>query len=97
MTPFELTFKDAWTILPAWNAMAPVMQPENFYTDRKEGKTTFEGTHEAVLENYLKLVPYAQKDYMGTSYAVSYTHLCLLVIAIMIQRKCRCVIPLAMV
>ncbi|AWY99211.1 ABC transporter substrate-binding protein [Blautia argi] len=68
VTPFELTFKDAWTILPAWNAMAPVMQPENFYTDRKEGKTTFEGTHEAVLENYLKLVPYAQKDYMGTSY-----------------------------
>ncbi len=68
VTPFELTFKDAWTILPAWNAMAPVMQPENFYTDRKEGKTTFEGTHEAVLENYLQLVPYAQKDYMGTSY-----------------------------
>ena len=35
---------------------------------RKARKTTFEGTHEAVLENYLKLVPYAQKDYMGTSY-----------------------------
>lgn len=68
VTPFELTFKDAWTILPAWNAMAPVMQPENFYTDRKEGKTTFVGTHEAVLENYLKIAGYAQNDYMGTSY-----------------------------
>ena len=68
VTPFELTFKDAWTILPAWNSMAPVMQPENFYNDKREGKATFEGTHEAVLENYLKLVEHAQKDYMGTSY-----------------------------
>lgn len=68
VTPFELTFKEAWTILPAWNAMAPVMQPENFYNDKKAGKATFEGTHEAILENYLKLVEYAQKDYMGTSY-----------------------------
>lgn len=68
VTPFELTFKDAWTILPAWNSMAPVMQPENFYVDKKEGKSTFEGTHEAILENYLTLVQYAQKDYMGTSY-----------------------------
>ena len=48
--------------------MAPVMQPENFYVDKKEGKATFEGTHEAILENYLTLVQYAQKDYMGTSY-----------------------------
>lgn len=68
VTPFELTFKDAWTILPAWNSMAPVMQPEGFYTDKKEGKTTFADTHSAVLENYLQLVQYAQKDYMGTSY-----------------------------
>ena len=68
VTPFELTFKDAWTILPAWNSMAPVLQPENFYADRKAGSTTFEGTHEELLEKYLQLVPYAQKDYMGTSY-----------------------------
>lgn len=68
VTPFELTFKDAWTILPAWNAMAPVMQPENFYTDKKEGKATFADTHTAVLENYLQLIPFAQQDYMGTSY-----------------------------
>lgn len=68
VTPFELTFKDAWTILPAWNSMAPVLQPENFYADRKAGSTTFYGTHEELLEKYLQLVPYAQTDYMGTSY-----------------------------
>lgn len=68
VTPFELTFKDAWTILPAWNSMAPVLQPENFYADRKAGSTTFEGTHEELLEKYLQLIPYAQADYMGTSY-----------------------------
>lgn len=68
ITPFELTFKDAWTILPAWNSMAPVLQPENFYADRKAGSTTFYGTHEELLEKYLQLVPYAQTDYMGTSY-----------------------------
>ena len=68
VTPFELTFKDAWTILPAWNSMAPVLQPENFYVDRKAGETTFAGTHEELLEKYAELVQYAQKDYMGTSY-----------------------------
>ena len=68
ITPFELTFKDAWTILPAWNSMAPVLQPENFYVDKKEGKTTFADTHTEVLEKYLQLIPYAQNDYMGTSY-----------------------------
>lgn len=68
VTPFELTFKDAWTILPAWNSMAPVLQPENFYADRKAGETTFYGTHEELLEKYLQLIPYAQADYMGTSY-----------------------------
>lgn len=68
VTPFELTFKDAWTILPTWNSIAPVLQPENFYTDKKEGKVTFADTHSEVLEKYLQIVNYAQQDYMGTSY-----------------------------
>lgn len=68
ITPFEFTYKDAWTILPVWNSVAPVIQPENFYTDRKAGTTTFVDTHSEVMEKYLKLVEYAQNDYMGTSY-----------------------------
>ena len=68
VTPFELTFKDAWTILPTWNSMAPVLMPENFYEDKRAGEATFADTHSEVLEKYLQVVQYAQKDYMGTSY-----------------------------
>lgn len=68
VTPFEFTYKDAWTILPVWNSVAPIVQPENFYTDRRAGSTTFADTHTEVLEKYIDLVNYAQNDYMGTSY-----------------------------
>ncbi|MDC7286217.1 extracellular solute-binding protein [Blautia schinkii] len=68
VTPFEFTYKDAWTILPVWNSVAPIIQPENFYTDRKAGSTTFADTHAEVMEKYIELVNYAQTDYMGTSY-----------------------------
>lgn len=34
--PFELTFKDTWTCLPAWNSLAPDLQPTNFTDDRKK-------------------------------------------------------------
>ena len=68
VTPFEFTFKDAWTILPSWNSMAPVLQPDNFYADKKEGKVTFADTHTEVLEKYSQIIAYAQDDFMGTSY-----------------------------
>ncbi|EPR33183.1 extracellular solute-binding protein family 1, partial [Enterobacter ludwigii] len=66
--PFELSFKDSWTILPSWNSLAPATQPEGFLEAKKEGTATFLGTHEEVLEKYSKLVNYAQTDFMGTSY-----------------------------
>lgn len=66
--PFEFTFKDGWTTLLSWNAMAADLQPENFLFDRMDGKTTFTGTHEEVLEKYLQVIQYGQADYMGTSY-----------------------------
>lgn len=66
--PFELTFKDSWTTLLTWNALAPAIQPDNFLDDRKNGTTSFLGTHEEILTKYDKLVGYAQTDFMGTSY-----------------------------
>lgn len=66
--PFELTFKDNWTCLPAWNSMAPVIPAANFTDERKAGKTTFVGTHEEILEKYAYILEHAQKDYMGTTY-----------------------------
>lgn len=68
ITPFEFTYKDAWTILPVWNSVAPIIQPENFYNDRRAGSATFADTHAEVMEKYIELVDYAQTDYMGTSY-----------------------------
>ncbi len=35
--PFELSFKDSWTILPSWNSLAPATQPESFLEAKKEG------------------------------------------------------------
>lgn len=66
--PFELTFADSWTCLPPWNSMAPVIPDANFTSDRKEGKTTFAGTHEEVLEKFLIIMEHAQDDFMGTTY-----------------------------
>lgn len=66
--PFELTFKDNWCCLPAWNSMAPVIPAENFTSERLAGNTTFVGTHEEVLEKYLEILKHAQTDYMGTTY-----------------------------
>lgn len=68
ITPFELTFADSWTCLPSWNSMAPVIPDINFTDDRKDGKSTFVGTHEEILQKYSWLLDYAQNDYMGTTY-----------------------------
>ena len=67
--PFELTFLDSWTCLPAWNSMAPVLAPENFTSDRKEGKTTFAASHKVILDKYLTILENSNgNDFMGTSY-----------------------------
>ena len=66
--PLLMTYKDAWTSLCPWNSMAPDLAPENFNDERKEGKTTFVGTHEEIVEKYLQLLDYAQDDFMGLTY-----------------------------
>lgn len=66
--PLLMTYKDAWTSLCPWNSMAPDLQPDGFTDDRKEGKTTFVGTHEEIAEKYLTLLDYAQDDFMGLTY-----------------------------
>lgn len=66
--PFLFTFKDSWTCLPAWNTMAPDLQPDGFMEDRKENKTTFADTHQEIAQKYLELIAHGQKDIMGTTY-----------------------------
>ena len=66
--PLLMTYKDSWTALCPWNSMAPDLQPDGFTDARREGKTSFVGTHEEVVEKYLKLLDYAQDDFMGLTY-----------------------------
>lgn len=67
--PFHLTFKDAWTVLPAWNVFAADLQPSTFYADRKAGKTTFAADHKDLLEQYIEFM---QNGQPGDRYADGY-------------------------
>lgn len=66
---FYLTLKDAWTGLPAFNALSGSIVGIEFFKDRKAGKTTFAGTLNEVAEKQLKLTGYAEPDYAGKTYA----------------------------
>ena len=66
--PLLMTYKDAWTSNCLWNSIASDLAPEGFNDDRKAGKTTFVGTHEEIAEKYMKLLDYAQDDFMGLTY-----------------------------
>ena len=66
--PLLMTYKDAWTSSRPWNSIASDLAPESFNDDRKAGKTTFVGTHEEIAEKYMKLLDYAQDDFMGLTY-----------------------------
>lgn len=66
--PLLLPYKDAWTTMCAWNSMESDLWPTGFAEDRKAGNTTFAGTHEEIAEKYLRLLDYAQEDYMGMTY-----------------------------
>ena len=62
--PLLMTYKDAWTSNCPWNSIASDLAPESFNDERKAGKTTFVGTHEEIAEKYMKLLDYAQDDFM---------------------------------
>ncbi|WP_424768519.1 ABC transporter substrate-binding protein [Paenibacillus sp. sgz302251] len=58
--PFHLTFKDAWTALPAWNVFAASLQPANFYADRAAKSTTFAAAHKDLMTQYLEFMQNGQ-------------------------------------
>lgn len=68
-TPFYFTFKDAWTTLPAYNALAANTQGETFFSDLNEGKTTFKEGYKEATEKFVKLLEYGHKDNYGKGYA----------------------------
>jgi raffinose/stachyose/melibiose transport system substrate-binding protein len=67
--PFYFTLKDAWTALPAFNALAANTQEDKFFENRKVGKTTFEKGYKEASQKFVKLLSYGHKDMFGKGYA----------------------------
>jgi len=68
ITPFELPFQDSWTTMGVFNQLDANMISGNWIDKRLNNKTTYLSSHKAVMQKYLTISKYAQKDYMGTSY-----------------------------
>lgn len=66
--PFYFTFKDSWTTLPSFNAIAASLQEDRFFEKRKAGQTTFAAGYKEIAEKYLQLMQYGQKDLFGKGY-----------------------------
>lgn len=69
ITPFELPFQDSWTTMGVFNQLSSNMVPQSWINKRLDKKTTFEADYKPVMEKFLEITKYAQKDYMGTTYS----------------------------
>ncbi|WP_027408521.1 ABC transporter substrate-binding protein [Anoxybacteroides tepidamans] len=67
-TPFYFTFKDAWTTLPVYNALAANTQGDTFFKDLNKGKVTFKEGHKEAAEKFVRLLEYGHKDSFGKGY-----------------------------
>lgn len=68
VTPFYLTPADAWTILPAFNALAANVPPPDFFTRREAGTTTFARAYPPVTAKLGQLFRYGQPDRFSRTY-----------------------------
>ena len=66
--PFYITLKDAWTSLPAWNALASNLPPDDFWAQLDEGETSFEEAYPLVAERLRQLFDYGQDDKLSRDY-----------------------------
>lgn len=70
--PLYFGFKDTWTCLAPWNAMAVDLAPADVCQQVNKGNTTFSEEYREVAEKMLQLLPYGQED----PYAYSYNDAC---------------------
>lgn len=66
--PFYFGFKDTWTCLAPWNAMAVDLTPADTTQKVNRGETTFAIEYRELSEKYLQLLPYGQKDPFAYGY-----------------------------
>ena len=66
--PFYFGFKDTWTCLAPWNAMAVDLAPADTAKQVNRGETTFSTEYREVAEKYLKLLNYGPDDPFAYGY-----------------------------
>ena len=66
--PFYFGFKDTWTCLAPWNAMAVDLAPADASKQVNRGETTFAKEYRQVSEKYLELLPYGPEDPFAYGY-----------------------------
>lgn len=72
IVPIYLGFKDTWTCLAPWNALAVGLTDSDIYNQVNKGTTTFEKEYEEVAEKMKMLLNYAEPN----PYAYSYNDAC---------------------
>jgi raffinose/stachyose/melibiose transport system substrate-binding protein len=66
--PFYITLRDAWTSLPAWNALASNLPPDDFWPKVDDDETSFEQDYQQVAERLTTLFSYGQDDKFSRGY-----------------------------
>ena len=66
--PFYLGYKDTWTCLAPWNAMAVELSPADTAKQVNKGETTFTKEYGELAERYLKLLDYGPDDPFAYNY-----------------------------
>lgn len=70
--PMYFGFKDTWTCLAPWNALAVDLAPADVCRQVNFGETTFTDEYREISEKMLELLPYGPED----PYAYSYNDAC---------------------
>lgn len=66
--PLYFGFKDTWTTLAPWNALAIELAPADAYQQVNAGTATFEEYYRPVAEKMKKLLDYGEKDPFSYGY-----------------------------
>ena len=66
--PFYFGFKDIWTCLAPWNAMAVELAPSDTAKQVNRGETTFTDQYRELAEKYVQLLPYGPDDPFAYGY-----------------------------
>lgn len=66
--PFYFGFKDTWTCLAPWNAMAVELSPADTTKQVNKGITTFTEQYRELAEKYVQLLPYGPDDPFAYGY-----------------------------